>query len=86
MSTGGRLTKEQREQIKRWVADGNGDYLYVKQRVIELGWPVVPTRQQVHFYKKLYGSKKTCPTCGQIVNKANHLPESAEHSKIPSNQ
>jgi DNA repair exonuclease SbcCD ATPase subunit len=77
MSTKRKLTKEQREQLKRWATEGNGDYTYVKQRIIELGWPMVPTRQQVHFYKKFYGSKETCPTCGQIMPQPSSKPQPA---------
>jgi DNA repair exonuclease SbcCD ATPase subunit len=66
MSTGPKLNKEQREQIKRWVAEGHDDYLYIKQRLIELGWPMI-RRQAVHFYKKRYSSQQKCPKCGQVV-------------------
>jgi hypothetical protein len=74
MSTGRKLTNEQREQVKRWVIEGH-DYVYVKQRLIKLGWPLI-NRQAVHFYKKRYGSQQKCPTCGQVIPRplSKHQP------------
>jgi hypothetical protein len=72
MGTGPKLTRQQREPLKRWVAEGH-DYTYIKQRLVELGWPLV-CRQAVHFYKKRYGQQPTCPTCGQVVTPSAETP------------
>jgi hypothetical protein len=75
MNTGRKLTKEQRDQVRQWVIEGH-DYVYVKQRLIELGWPMV-CRQNINFYKKRYGSQQKCPTCGQIVPQPPSKPQPA---------
>ncbi len=61
---GPKLTQAQRTIVLGWMADGVDDYTGIKARLIAHGFPVIK-RQAIHNYRKRFGDKPRCTTCGR---------------------
>jgi hypothetical protein len=64
-TTAPRLSKEQRGQVLRWLAEGHGS-VYIRQQLAARGWPII-NRRAINYYRRRYSQRTACPTCGHVT-------------------